>query len=42
MRVANSDVLGAGNELVSLDVVARNATGQFHYVLQSERATSSC
>lgn len=41
VRVANSDVLGAGNELVSLDVIARNAAGQFHYVLQSERATSS-
>ena len=36
-RVANSDVLGAGNELLSLDIVARNATGQFHYVL-AERA----
>ena len=41
VRVANNDVLGAGNELLSLDVVARNAKGQFHYVVQSERATSS-
>jgi len=40
-RVTNSDVLGAGNELLSIDVVARNATGQFHYVLQSERASST-
>ena len=41
VRVANNDVLGAGNELLSLDVVARDATGQFRYVLQSERATSA-
>ena len=40
-RIANNDVLGTGNELVSLDVVARDVTGQFHYVIQSERATSS-
>lgn len=41
VRVTNNDVLGAGNELLSLDVVARDARGQFHYVVQSERVTSS-
>lgn len=41
IRVANNDVLGAGNELLGLDIVARDGTGQFHYVLQSERMTTS-
>jgi methyl-accepting chemotaxis protein len=40
-RVANNDALGSGNELLALDVAARNATGQFHYVLQSERMTTA-
>ena len=41
VRVANNDVLGAGNELLALDVAARDPAGQFHYVLQSERMTSA-
>jgi methyl-accepting chemotaxis protein len=40
-RVANNDVLGAGNELLSLDLAARDVDGRFHYVLQSERMTTA-
>lgn len=40
-RIANNDVLGAGNELLSLDVAAREPTGGFRYLLQSERMTTS-
>jgi methyl-accepting chemotaxis protein len=41
VRIANNDVLGTGNELLSLDVASRDATGQFHYALQSERMSSA-
>src|SRR5256714_5078838 len=40
-RVENNDVLGAGNELLTLDIVARDPSSKFRYVLQSERMTSS-
>ena len=40
-RVENNDALGAGNELIALDVVQRDARGQFRYVLQSERMTTA-
>jgi methyl-accepting chemotaxis protein len=41
LRIENNDALGAGNELIALDVAARDARGDFHYVLQSERLTTS-
>jgi methyl-accepting chemotaxis protein len=40
-RIENNDALGAGNELIALDVVARDPKGSFRYVLQSERMTTS-
>ncbi|HEY2026484.1 MAG TPA: methyl-accepting chemotaxis protein [Gemmatimonadaceae bacterium] len=40
-RVIDNDALGAGNELVALDVAARGAGGQFRYVVQSERLTTA-
>jgi methyl-accepting chemotaxis protein len=40
-RIENNDALGAGNELIALDVVAREPRGQFRYVLQSERMTTA-
>jgi methyl-accepting chemotaxis protein len=40
-RIENNDALGAGNELLALDVVARNRNGPFRYVLQSERLTTA-
>ena len=40
-RIDNNDALGAGNELIALDVVARDPRGQFRYVLQSERMTTA-
>ncbi len=40
-RIDNNDVLGAGNELIALDVVVRDRQGQFRYVLQSERMTTA-
>jgi methyl-accepting chemotaxis protein len=40
-RNENSDALGARNELLSLDLVARGGKGQFRYVLQSERLTTA-
>ena len=41
VRVANNDVLGAGNELLALDIASRDVTGHFRYVLQSERMTTA-
>ncbi len=40
-RIDNNDALGAGNELIALDVVVRDRQGQFRYVLQSERMTTA-
>src|SRR3954466_2837340 len=40
-RIENNDALGAGNELIALDVVARDKSGGFRYVLQSERMTTA-
>ncbi len=40
-RIDNNDALGAGNELIALDVVQRDPRGQFRYVLQSERMTTA-
>jgi methyl-accepting chemotaxis protein len=40
-RVENNDALGAGNELIALDVVARDRSGAFRYVVQSERMTTA-
>jgi methyl-accepting chemotaxis protein len=40
-RNDNNDALGARNELLSLDIVARGRKGQFRYVLQSERLTTA-
>src|SRR6202022_945802 len=40
-RIENNDALGAGNELLALDIAVRDNTGQFHYVLQSERMTTA-
>jgi methyl-accepting chemotaxis protein len=40
-RNDNNDALGARNELLSLDIVARGGKGQFRYVLQSERMTTA-
>ena len=41
-RIDNNDALGPGNELIALDVVARDkARGGFRYVLQSERMTTA-
>ena len=41
LRIENNDALGAGNELIALDVVVRDPKGPFRYVLQSERMTSA-
>ena len=41
LRIENNDALGKGNELIALDVVAREPRGQFRYVLQSERMTTA-
>ncbi len=40
-RIENNDALGAGNELIALDIVARERDGRFRYVLQSERMTTA-
>ena len=40
-RIENNDALGAGNELIALDVVQRDPNGRFRYVLQSERMTTA-
>ena len=40
-RIENNDALGAGNELIALDVVIRERNGAFRYVLQSERMTTA-
>jgi methyl-accepting chemotaxis protein len=40
-RIENNDALGAGNELIALDVVVRDPRGGFRYVLQSERMTTA-
>ena len=40
-RIENDDALGAGNELIALDVAMRERNGQFRYVLQSERMTTA-
>jgi methyl-accepting chemotaxis protein len=40
-RNDNNDALGTGNELLALDIVARDAKGHFRYVLQSERLTTA-
>ncbi len=39
-RIENNDALGKGNELLALDVVIRERSGQFRYILQSERMTT--
>ena len=41
LRIENNDALGKGNELIALDVVAREPRGQFRYILQSERMTTA-
>jgi methyl-accepting chemotaxis protein len=40
-RIENNDALGPGNELLSLDIAARDKSGKFRYVLQSERMTTA-
>ncbi len=40
-RVDYNDALGSGNELVALDLAARERSGRFRYVLQSERLTTA-
>jgi methyl-accepting chemotaxis protein len=40
-RIENNDALGAGNELIALDVVMHDPRGGLRYVLQSERMTTA-
>ena len=40
-RIDNNDAMGAGNELLALDLAAHDGAGRFHYVLQSERLTTA-